>query len=300
MTVLYARMVALLQAPRPTPRASALDAIHPPEAQPLSSVRVILAGPVAISAPSGEMVLEGHFPSRQARRAFVYLVRSRWSGSTSEQLASAIWPEDPPRAWRPAVAALISKLRQLFSTRLAGVISISSEYGVYRLQVPGDTWIDLDAAVSAAERGLAALRSGNLQDSWANATIAAAISVRPFLPGDEGAWIESTREQLRQTRIQALECLVHVQLQAGLPEDAVRSAEDLLKLDAYRDQAYVALMRALHAVGNPSRAIAVYNRMRDLLADELGIDPSREAEALYLDILRGSEDLTGSWSPALP
>lgn len=266
----------------------------------MSSVRIVLAGPVSISAPSGNVVLEGHFPSRQARRAFVYLVCSRFAGATSEQLASAIWPGDTPRAWRPAVAALLSKLRQLLSSRLAGAISISSEYGVYRLDVPGDTWVDLDAAFAAAERGVAALRAGNLDDGWANATIAASITVRPFLPGDEGPWIESTREQLRQTRLAALECLMQVQLQAGMPEDAVRSAEELVKLDAYRDQAYIALMRALSAVGNPSRAIAVYNEMRGLLADELGIDPSEEAEAVYLDILRRNEDPTGRSLPVSP
>ncbi|MGH2607464.1 MAG: AfsR/SARP family transcriptional regulator [Tepidiformaceae bacterium] len=265
----------------------------------MSRLRIILAGAVAISAPSGNVVLEADFPSRQARRAFVYLVCSRVGGATSEQLASAIWPAEPPRAWRPAVAALISKLRQLFSTRIGGAISISSEYGVYRLDVPGDAWFDLDAAVAAAERGVAALRGGNLEDSWANATIAASISARPFLPGDEGAWIESTRGQLHQTRVQALECLVQVQLQAGMPEEAVRSAEQLVKFDPYRDQAYVALMRALAAVGNPSRATAVYNEMRGLLADELGVDPSQDAEALYLEILRRNEDTT-STSRLLP
>ncbi|MBE0609390.1 MAG: hypothetical protein IH609_08415 [Dehalococcoidia bacterium] len=152
----------------------------------------------------------------------------------------------------------------------------------------------------AAERGVAARRSDNLEDSWANATIAASISQRTFLPGDEGAWIESTRERLRQTRISALDCLLHVQLQAGMPEDAVRSAEDLVELDPYRDQAYIGFMRALSAVGNPSRAIGVYNQMRHLLAEELGIDPSKAAEALYLDILRRNEDTASGLSPGSP
>ncbi|MEX0783513.1 MAG: bacterial transcriptional activator domain-containing protein [Dehalococcoidia bacterium] len=167
------------------------------------------------------------------------------------------------------------------------------------MHVPSDAWIDLDAAVVAAERGVAARRSDHLEDSWANATIAASISQRTFLPGDQGAWIESTREKLRQTRIAALDCLQHVQLQAGMPEDAVRSGEDLVELDPYRDRAYIGLMRALAAVGNPSRAVAVYHQMRHLLAEELGIDPSQDAEALYLDILRRNEDSASGLSPAL-
>lgn len=292
-------MVSSQASPR-TRRAPVSKRISQRKREVSSSLRIFLAGPVAISVPPGSVVLEGDFPSRQARRAFAYLVCSRWAGATSEQLASAVWPADPPPAWRPAVAALISKLRQLFATRLAGALSISSDYGVYRMHVPSDAWIDLDAAVVAAERGVAARRGDNLEDSWANATIAASISQRTFLPGDEGAWIELTREKLRQTRISALDCLLHVELQAGMPEDAVRSAEDLVKLDPYRDQAYIGLMRALSAVGNPSRAIAVYHQLRHLLADELGIDPSQDAEALYLDILRRNEDTPSGLPPGLP
>lgn len=84
-----------------------------------------------------------------------------------------------------------------------------------------------------------------------------------------------------------------------MPEDAVRSGEDLVELDPYRDRAYIGLMRALAAVGNPSRAVAVYHQMRHLLAEELGIDPSQDAEALYLDILRRNEDSASGLSPAL-
>jgi SARP family transcriptional regulator, regulator of embCAB operon len=266
----------------------------------LPSLRIFLAGPVAIFAPPATVVLEADFPSRQARRAFAYLVCSRFAGATSEQIASAVWPADPPPAWRPAVAALISKLRQLFAARLDGAISISSDFGVYRVHIPNDAWIDVDAAVVAAERAVAARRSENLEECWANATIAACISQRALLPGDEGAWIESTRETLRQSRISALDCLLHVQLQAGMPEDAVHSADDLVKLDPYRDQAYIGLMRAVSAAGNPSRAIAVYHQLRHLLADELGIDPSHEAEALYLEILRRNGDTASGLAPVLP
>jgi SARP family transcriptional regulator, regulator of embCAB operon len=179
-------------------------------------------------------------------------------------------------------------------------MSVSSEYGVYRVHIPGGVWIDLEAATVAAERAVAGRRNNHLEDSWADATIAACISQRIFLPGDEGAWVESTREKLRQTRISALDSLLYVQLQAGMPEDALRSAEELVQLDPYRDQAYIGLMRALSNVGNPSRAIAVYHQLRHLLAEELGIDPSPEAEALYLDILRRDKDTKSGLSPVLP
>ena len=44
-------------------------------------------------------------------------------------------------------------------------------------------------------------------------------------------------------------------------------------------------MRSHAAQGNRAEALRVYQQCRQLLADELGIDPSPETEALYLELL---------------
>ncbi|MGH2610857.1 MAG: AfsR/SARP family transcriptional regulator, partial [Tepidiformaceae bacterium] len=217
----------------------------------MPTVRINLAGPVAITGPSGAVVLEAHFPSRQARRAFAYLVHMGTSGATSDELAAGVWPADPPPAWRSGVAALVSKLRLLFATRLDGAIGVESDFGVYRLHTADGTWVDLDAAQMAAERGIAALKAGRLEDAGASLTIACSITMRPFLTGDEGDWIESVRNQLLQTRIRALESLAEVHMATDSFEEAAGWAETVLKLDPYRDRAYLVLMRALAGAGNP-------------------------------------------------
>jgi DNA-binding SARP family transcriptional activator len=45
-------------------------------------------------------------------------------------------------------------------------------------------------------------------------------------------------------------------------------------------------MRAHAAVGNRAEALRVYERCRCLLSEELGVAPSSQTEAVYLDILR--------------
>ena len=47
------------------------------------------------------------------------------------------------------------------------------------------------------------------------------------------------------------------------------------------------LMRALYAAGRQAEAIVVYHEGRELLADQLGVDPSAHLEHVYLGILRG-------------
>ena len=48
-------------------------------------------------------------------------------------------------------------------------------------------------------------------------------------------------------------------------------------------------MRALYASGRQADALAAYHEGRELLADQLGVDPSAQLERVYLGILRGSD-----------
>jgi DNA-binding SARP family transcriptional activator len=54
----------------------------------------------------------------------------------------------------------------------------------------------------------------------------------------------------------------------------------------FRETGYQLLMRAHAAVGNRAEALRVYERCRSLLSEELGVPPSSQTEAVYLDILR--------------
>jgi len=54
-----------------------------------------------------------------------------------------------------------------------------------------------------------------------------------------------------------------------------------------RERLVAALMRALAAAGRDTEALLVYERTRETLADQLGVDPSPELSALHVALLRG-------------
>ena len=52
-----------------------------------------------------------------------------------------------------------------------------------------------------------------------------------------------------------------------------------------QEAAYRQLMRALAAAGERGEALRVWERCRTTLVEELGVDPSPETEAVYLEVL---------------
>jgi len=82
------------------------------------------------------------------------------------------------------------------------------------------------------------------------------------------------------------ECLAETTIRNGEPTVAIHVAEKVLAAQAYRESAYRLLMRAHAAAGNRADALWVYERCKKLIFDELGIAPSAETTAVYLDVLR--------------
>ena len=66
----------------------------------------------------------------------------------------------------------------------------------------------------------------------------------------------------------------------------MRHAREAVALEPFRETSYQLLMRAHAAVGNRAEALRVYELCRSILSEELGVPPSSQTEAVYLEILR--------------
>ena len=240
---------------------------------------------VSIEA-EGAVVDEQRFPGRQGRLVFAYLLAAHGRPIPRDELAEALWADDPPATWEKALSVLVSKLRALLTEcGLDGATALKSAFGCYQLTLPAGTWIDVvaaDEAATAAERSLAA---GELEQARVDASIAESLARRTFLPGEDGRWVEDKRAELRETLVRALDCRADAQRLAGDPRAAVRAAEELVQLEPYRERGYRLLMEAQSAAGNDAEALRVYERCRRLLDEELGAYPSPETEAVYRELL---------------
>ena len=61
---------------------------------------------------------------------------------------------------------------------------------------------------------------------------------------------------------------------------------ELTAADPLAERPAALMMRALAAVGRQAEALAVYQRTRDRLAEELGVDPSTQLDQAYIAVLR--------------
>lgn len=239
-------------------------------------VVVSLAGRVSIEA-NGIVVDDNRFPGRQGRLVFAYLASQVGRPIPRDELAEALWGGMPPPTWEKALTVIVSKLRALLEEcDIDGAKALTGAFGCYRLDLPEGSSVDVVEARRAVEDAAA---------SPADAARAAEIAGSPFLPGDEGDWVERQRRELADIRIRALERLADASLASADHSEAAKLAQQVVELEPYRESGYRRLMQAHAAAGNRAEGLRVYERCRQFLADELGAYPSPETESIYRELL---------------
>ena len=262
--------------PRPAGQCTAkLSGVASTLTHPL---RIQICGSLAIEH-EGER-WEARLPGRQGRLLFTYLVLNRHRQIPREELADALWNEPDPPAIDSRLNPLLSKLR-----RVIGVDALDGRSTI-QLHLPG-AWIDLEAAVEAIHRAESAVAQEDWKRAWGPVLVALFVSERDFLPGEDAAWIDETRNQLTLLRLRALECYAAAELGMAGSElgGAVRAGQQLIRLAPLRESGYRYLMRALAAQDNLAEAVHVYGRLSDCLRDELGVSPSLATRQLYEQLL---------------
>ncbi len=249
------------------------------------SLRIFLAGDMVIVA--GERILgQEWFPGLQGRVVFALLAGEHARAVSRDELGEELWGAAPPSAPEAGLRAIVSKLRSVLAEAGLGGDAIASAFGAYQLQLPPDAWVDIEAAAEAIHRAEPALRDGDLSDAVGFGRVAATISGRPLLVGAEGPWVARRREHMRDVRLRALDCLAEAWLRHGDPAQAARDAQLAVSVDPFREPSHRLLMDGLARGGDRVGALRAYERLRSILAGELGTDPSSETEDVYLEILR--------------
>ena len=244
-----------------------------------ASTRVQLCGTFAVEL-SGRRVDQA-FPGRQGRLLFGYLVLFRPQRVPRDSLVDLLWAESPPDAAGTALNALISKVRAAVGP---DVLRGRAELSV---TLPEPAHVDVEMATFALHAAESAVARQDWRRAWSSSKTALFVARREFLPEAVAPWAESWRRRLADIYARALECYATACLQLGGSElpGAERAARELLEVAPLRETGHLLLMRVLAASGNVAEALAAYERLRVLLCEELGVNPSQAVQDTHTKLL---------------
>src|SRR5947209_7339028 len=200
-----------------------------------------------------------------------------------ERLIDELWGESPPPTARKAVNVYVSQLRKALTRN--GRDPIATEDGGYRIGVGAD---ELDVAhmqhllASARERAAA----GELEAAVELLREALALWRGPTLAG---LLLESRGRdevaQLDELRLTALMDRIDCDLALGRHEDALGELQVLVGEHPLRERLRAQLMLALYRADRQAEALDAYQQAREVLVEELGVEPSPPLQRLQKGIL---------------
>jgi predicted ATPase/DNA-binding SARP family transcriptional activator len=240
-------------------------------------LRIGVLGPLEVRAGPGHPV---EVAGLRLRRLLLRLALDPGRVVTSGQLVDAVWDEQPPAGAANALQALVSRLRRLLPE------VVESHPSGYRLAVPAEA---VDAARFEA-LALAGREQLGRDPVRARELLGEALALwrGPALADAADAGFAGPAvARLDDLRLRALEDRVEAGLAAGAGDRLVAELEELVAAHPLSERLGGQLVRALALGGRQAEGLAAYERLRARLADELGIDPSPELQAVHLAVLRG-------------
>lgn len=200
-----------------------------------------------------------------------------------EDLKLALWGDEPPASATASLHNHVARLRRL----LGGEDRVRAVPPGYALRVdPGE--LDAQVFEAHARVALAAYNTGDWTVVAEESAAALALWRGAPLGGlyDPADGEPALVQRLGETRLLVLEWKYEAELRLGRhegigPELAALTGEFPLR-EAFHRQ----LMLVLHRTGRQAEALAVHQRLRRTLVDELGVDPGPAVQEAYQEILR--------------
>jgi DNA-binding SARP family transcriptional activator len=204
---------------------------------------------------------------------------------SADQLVDALWRERPPRSAAKQLQNHVLRVRKALGTD-----AIRTAQAGYALG--GEIDVDAVRFESCVREARAAAARGDQRESVPLFADALAMwRGRPFveLDGWDGGTAQVAR--LEELRRSVEEEAIDARLALGAATDSVADAEALVAAEPLREHRWVQLMRALYRTGRQADALRAYQRARETLARELGIEPGPELRMTEQAVLAQDEAL---------
>ncbi|HYO41195.1 MAG TPA: BTAD domain-containing putative transcriptional regulator [Nocardioidaceae bacterium] len=223
--------------------------------------------------------------SRRQRALLVLLLMNVGRVVPSERLIDQLWDGAPPPQGAVTLRSYVSNLRQALGGQTGVGAALGTRGHGYCLDVPAQA-IDAVRLSRQSQEGRDHLRRGRPDaaleafdeavDAWDGGPLA-------DIADHEAA--SSMITQLTETYLGAVEGRFASLLALGRHGDALPDLEAFVADHPLREEPRALLMTALHRAGRTPESLEVHRAFRELLREELGIDPSDALDKLHQRIL---------------
>jgi len=226
-------------------------------------------------------------PSGKTTEVLVRLALDAGRLVSAERLIEDLWGEAAAGTGRNTLQSKVSQLRRA----LEEPALVSSGRRGYTLELdPGD--VDALRVAGLAADASAARRSGDPATAMEAATEALGLFRGEVLAdAGDGEWLQPHRTRLDEVRLGLLEDRAAARVDLGGGGDVIAELEWLLGEHPLREGLWSSLITALYRAGRQADALAANRRVRQLLVDELGIEPGKALRELERQILQQSTAL---------
>ncbi|MEV4430139.1 BTAD domain-containing putative transcriptional regulator [Streptomyces sp. NPDC049602] len=260
-------------------------------------MRFGLLGPLTAQDAAGPLVIG----STKVRILLGILLLKRGQVVSSDDLKAALWGTALPATASSSLHNHVTRLRRTLGPE-----------GATRLRsVPPGYVLDVDRGALDSDRHeelLGTARTARLREDWPTVRRACAAALELWrgspladLPGlGHSLQYGPGLQALDEARLVALEWRCEADLWLGRYDGLAAELYALTEQHPLREGFHRHLMVALHRTDRQAEALAVFHRLRRILADELGVSPGRAVQEALADILRGHGEPTSEAPASAP
>ncbi|OBA70593.1 regulator [Mycobacterium sp. 1554424.7] len=242
-----------------------------------------LLGPLEMSV-DGALVPPG---TPKQRAVLAMLLMNRNSPVGVDRLITALWDDSPPSGARASIHSYVSNLRKLLSgVGIDPRLVLAAAPPGYRLSAP-DNACDIGRFIAEKTAGVHAAAASRFEQASKHLSAALAEWRGPVLEDlRDFQFVDTFATSLVEEKILVHTAKAEAEIACGRAFSVIAELEALIAEHPYREPLWAQLITAYYLTDRQSDALGAYRRVKQTLADDLGIDPGPNLRGLNERILR--------------
>lgn len=212
------------------------------------------------------------------------LLAARGAPVSADALVEAMWGEAPGEGAHSRLQVHVHRLRRLLED--ADAVRLTREGAGYRLVLDVGE-LDAEMFDDLADRALD--RETATEDAAVLAAQALELWQGEAFEGASGDLVDAEAARLTERRQAVLEAKFAARLRMGEHREILDEVRSAARAHPLHEGLQAQLMSTLAAAGRRSDALAAYRDTREILVEELGIEPGMPLRSLHEQILLGGE-----------